>query len=121
MIAPHTLYRSRGCAGYRLVMSSTDKGGGDELRYKYLVLVRYGVKARRSSHMDSSATEAELEAWGEVITDEADRAEIIACVTCKTETCTRITTRQSGTCTPCYAEANPKRQRFRNNPRGGKR
>ena len=116
MIPRHTLYRSRGCAGYKLVMSSTTAGGGDEIRYKYIVLVRFGVGAVRVSHMDSAATEAELDGWGAVVDDRADKAEILHCVTCRQDGCTRITTRAR--CTSCHAEQGPKRGRYRNCPSG---
>ena len=65
---------------------------------------------RRSSYLDSAATEAELDQWGAVVADEADRAEILRCVTCRDDRCDRITVRQGGICTPCHAAATPKRR-----------
>lgn len=108
MRVAHTLYKSRtGIGEYRLIMSSATAGGGDDLRYKYLCLIRYGVHVRRSSHLDSTATKAELEGWGEVVTDEDDRAEILRCVTCIVMQCSGVVVEGRKVCEKHLKAAQP--------------
>jgi len=118
MIPRGTLYKSRtGIGEYRLVMSSTRAGGGDDLRYKYLCLVRYRIHVQRSSALDSSATEAELDEWGKVVPSGDDYAEITQCVSCAEEHCSNITLRAGRVCTACAAATGAPAGRYRSKRR----